>query len=191
MVDPLPPYPPAHDAWRFAPPPVSRRWLWVAVGASVVSAIAVAALVTSLVIAGGSDLPASIDEPEIIDAVDAGCSSLTAGVEGVEVDGLSVDRPSRIEAQTAVLRDVVAGWRGLDADLRASDEPFDDWLDDWDRLVAARDAYVEELRSNTNALFEVPEVDGEPIDERMDAVMTGCPVPNTLLNPDAGIARDA
>ena len=33
MVDPLPPYPPAHDAWRFPPPPVSGRWLWVAIGA--------------------------------------------------------------------------------------------------------------------------------------------------------------
>ncbi len=191
MVDPLPPYPPAHDAWRFPPPPVSGRWLWVAIGAGAAALAAIAALVASLVIAGSSDLPATIDQPEIIDAVDAGCSTLAAGVEPVSVDGLAVDRPNRIEAQTSVVRDVVATWRDLDADLRASDEPFDDWLDDWDRLVDARDAYVAELRSNPNTLFEEPEVDGDPISERMDAVMTGCPVPDTLLHPDEGIARRA
>lgn len=191
MVDPLPPYPPAQDAWRFAPPPVSRRWLWIAIGTSVASAVAVVGLIVVLIVAGGSDLPASIDEPEIIDAVDVGCNTLAAGVEPVSVDGLAVDRPARIEAQTSVVREVVASWRDLDADLRASDEPFDDWLDDWDRLIEARDAYVTELQNNPNALFEEPEVDGEPIVDRMDAVMTGCPVPETLLNPDAGIARNA
>ena len=189
MVDPLPPYPPAHDAWRYPPPPVSSRWLWVAIGASVAATIAIIALVVSLVVAGGSDLPASLDDPEVIDAVDAGCSTLAAGVEPVSVDGLAVDRPNRIEAQTAVVRDVLATWRELDADLRASDEPFDDWLDDWDRLVEARDAYVAELQSNPNALFEEPSVDGDPISERMDAVTTGCPGPDTLLRPDQGIAR--
>ncbi len=191
MVDPLPPYPPAQDAWRFPPPPVSRRWLWVAIGASTAATIAIVALATSLVVAGASDLSGSIDEPEIVTAVDAGCSTLAAGVEPVRVDGLSVDRPSRIEAQTSVVREVVATWRDLDADLRASDEPFDDWLDDWDRIVEARDAYVVELQSNPNALFDQPEVDGEPVAERMDAVMTGCPVPETLLRPDEGIARSA
>lgn len=189
MVDPLPPYPPALDAWRFPPPPVSRRWLWVAIGSGAAATVAIVALVVSLVVAGSSDLQASIDDPEIIDAIDAGCDTLAAGVEPVSVDGLSVDRPGRIEAQTSVVREVVATWRDLDADLRASDIPFDDWLDDWDRLVEARDAYVVDLQSNPNALFEEPEVDGEPIVDRMDAVMTGCPVPETLLHPDEGIAR--
>ncbi|MEG9225812.1 hypothetical protein [Aeromicrobium sp. Sec7.5] len=191
MVDPLPPYPPAHDAWRFPPPPVSGRWLWVAIGGGVAATIAIVALVVTLVVAGSSDLRVSIDEPQIVDAVDAGCSTMAAGVEPVSVDGLDVDRPNRIEAQTAVVRDVVASWREIDADLRASDEPFDDWLDDWDRLVEARDDYVAELRSNPSALFEEPEVDGEPISTRMDAVLTGCPVPDTLLRPDEGIARNA
>ena len=170
---------------------MSRRWLWVAIGASAAATVAIVALVASLVVAGTSDLQASIDDPEIVDAIDAGCDTLAAGVEPVSVDGLAVDRPGRIEAQTSVVREVVASWRGLDADLRASDEPFDDWLDDWDRLVEARDAYLAELQSNPNALFTEPEADGEPISERMDAVMTGCPVPDTLLHPDEGIARRA
>ncbi|WP_229054207.1 hypothetical protein [Aeromicrobium sp. Leaf350] len=187
MVEPLPPYPPHHDAWRYPPPPVSRHWLWVAIGGGVVALVAIIAFFTSLVVTSASDLPASVDDPEILDAIDSGCSTLDQ-VRTIDVDSLDIDRVARIEAQTTIVRDVLAGWLELDADLRASDEPFDDWLDDWQRIVDARDAYVVDLQGNPDATFDEPEVDGEPIVDRMDAVMTGCSVPITLLSPDAGIA---
>ncbi|GAA1731556.1 hypothetical protein [Aeromicrobium alkaliterrae] len=187
MVEPLPPYPPQHDAWRFPPPPVSRHWLWVAIGGGVVGTIALVAMITSLAIASTSDFPSTVDDPEILDAIDSGCATLQQ-VRSVEVDSLAIDRVARIEAQTAIVRDVLEGWLALDPDLRASDEPFDDWLGDWQLLVDARDAYVVELQRNPNATFDEPEVDGELLVDRMDAVMTGCSVPSTLVRPDEGIS---
>ncbi len=191
MVDPLPPYPPPHDAWRFPPPPVSRRWLWGAVAASLVAGVALVSLLASVVIAGTRDLPASIDDPELIDAIDLGCMTITNGIDEIDLEGVGVNRASQVTAQNTIVRGVVDSWNGLDADLRASDRPFDDWVADWQRLLDARDGYVEELAIDPNALFTEPEVDGEPLVDRMNSVVTGCTVPRELVRPDRGIERDA
>ncbi|MFT4298666.1 MAG: hypothetical protein QM597_03385 [Aeromicrobium sp.] len=191
MTDPLPPYPPREDAWRFPPPPVSPRWLWVAIGAVVTTAVTLIALVVTLVTISLRDLPASVDDFELVDAISEGCDALYDGVESVEVNSIGIDRIDRLEHQNSVLQQVLADWLALDSDLRASDEPFDEWLGDWQLLLDARTAYIEELRGNPSATFAEPKDGDTVIAERMDRVSTGCLVPDSLLHPDKGIVAPA
>ena len=186
---PLEPYPPQVDAWRFPPPPVSRRWVWAAVIGSVVALAAIVAMVVGIAVVATTDLEASLDDPEIIDAVDAGCEEIESIADLVEIDSLDVDRPSRITLQNEVLQQVVDTWTGLDADLRASDVPFDEWVADWQRLIDARVDYLADFERNPRTLFIEPRVDGKRLSERMDAVNSGCQVPESLLAPDEGIAE--
>lgn len=86
--------------------------------------------------------------------------------------------------------------RQMVADLRTAPTPADadsaevvgEWLADWDRYLAARDAHVAEWRSGVDRRFaEPPAEEGEqaPVSLRMDAFagtndMASCKVPQDL-----------
>ncbi|AWB92704.1 hypothetical protein C3E78_11100 [Aeromicrobium chenweiae] len=183
----LPPYPPARDAWEFPPPPVQKRWRWVAVSATVLGLVTAIVLVTALVELGRRDAPGVIDDDELVSIIDRECSLMTSTIESMPVTG-----PPRRQGQTivdqnrAVSRMVTAIEREA-GDRIADDRPARQWLDDWATLVDARNRYVVDGLEDESARFTVPrDPDGDPLPERMDDVFVGegsCTVPKALLSP--------
>ena len=184
---PLPPYPPREDAWRFPPPPVGRHWLWVAVAAPVVAVLIGVSAVVLLVTKGSSDLPATFDDPEVIRQLDESCETMRDDVESVVVNASTAERTEAIGVQNDAVLRMLDELRELDVD----DEPLDDWLEDWQRLVDAREVYATSLVSDPTADFQVPEDDGVNVADRIAEVAPECTVPATLRNPDRGISRSA
>ncbi|MFT4187108.1 MAG: hypothetical protein QM621_00845 [Aeromicrobium sp.] len=187
MPAPLSPYPPAQDAWRFPPPPVSPRWLWVAIVIGVVGLLVSIGFIATVVVFSSSDLPSVVDDPELIEAVSHGCDELDAALDDTSADSPDpATRAQQIEAQNDIVRSVVDDWVAFYADA-STDEPFDGWLGDWELLLQSRADYAVALQSDPTTRFSEPEADGESIIERMNGVADQCPVPELLLEPDAGI----
>ena len=57
------------------------------------------------------------------------------------------------------------------------------WLEDWQRLVAARDAYARSLAAGRPTPMTLPSIDGRGLVERLNNVGLNCRVPLVLLAP--------
>ena len=64
-----------------------------------------------------------------------------------------------------------------------ADQPAVAWLQDWRRLIAARDAYARSLAAGKPKPMELPVVDGRGLVERLNGVGLSCRVPLALLAP--------
>ena len=67
--------------------------------------------------------------------------------------------------------------------VNAADQPAVAWLQDWRRLIAARDAYARSLAAGKPKPMELPVVDGRGLVERLNGVGLNCRVPLALLAP--------
>lgn len=183
----LPAYPPERNAWEYPPPPISRRWIWAPIIAVVVAAVLGAGLIVSGVLIGGKDFPSMIQDDEILSVISRECDIMTETVESMPITGTPVDQARAVQDQDKAIANMLAEIRSVDEDVRASDPPTNDWLDDWDTLIAAREAYAEQLRGGYEADLHIPrDANGDYIYERMDAVWfddKACEVPEALLNP--------
>jgi hypothetical protein len=146
-------------------------------------------LVASLWVIGpyvfaGRDDPTAIDSRPVREAVDAGCTRLRADLDALP-PGLSP--AERAEAQNRVVESFVGAVRALGPEAIEGDTPVEDWLADWDRIVAARRDSV-----RTGTPFSMPVVDNAPLQVRMFSLIRSglehCDVPGTLLSPEPGRA---
>ena len=64
-----------------------------------------------------------------------------------------------------------------------ADQPAAQWLEDWQRLVSARDAYARSLAAGKPKPMELPTIDGRGLVERLNNVGLNCRVPLVLLAP--------
>lgn len=181
------PYPPERNVWQFPPPPVSRRWFWVAilvVAGSVIAAIGLG--VTAGVIAS-KDFPTVIENPKLLGLITQECAVMTSTVESTPVDGSPKEQAAALADQDQSVEQMVQAIRLVDPDVRAADKPTDQWLADWDRLVEAREQYAELVARGFQPQLRIPhDADGAPISERMNDVWltnSKCSVPDDLLNP--------
>lgn len=188
MSAPLPPYPPREDAWRFPPPPVGRRWLWVAIVVSVVATVVTVAAIVVVAVQGSRDFPSMLDDPEVVSRLDESCERMRDEVQAERVDAPTARRVQAIEAQNEAVQQMIDDLRDLPDEVRAGDEPLDDWLDDWQLLVDERSEYATRLASDPSADFRAPRVDDTSVADRIDQVAPECTVPETLLTPDRGIS---
>src|SRR5207237_722021 len=79
--------------------------------------------------------PTAIDSGPVRRAVLAGCTQLRADLAAVPA-GLGV--PDRAEAENRAVERLVARVRALGHDALAHDVPVEQWLGDWEQIVAAR-----------------------------------------------------
>ena len=130
----------------------------------------------------GRDDPTAIDSGPVRRAVLAGCTQLRADLAAVPA-GLGV--PDRAEAENRAVERLVARVRALGHDALAHDVPVEQWLGDWEQIVATRRQAVREGKR-----FTTPVAGGAPVNIRMfELIRSGlakCDVPPTLLAPEPG-----
>ncbi|MDX6277519.1 MAG: hypothetical protein QOJ72_1647 [Nocardioidaceae bacterium] len=181
------PYPPERNAWQFPPPPVSRRWFWVAIAVIVLSVAVGGGMAIAGVSVAAKDFPSVIEDHQLIDVITQECAVMTATVESMPVDGSPKQQAAILADQDQSVEQMVQAIRLVDPHVRAADKPTDQWLDDWDRLLDARKSYAVLVERGYRPSLRIPrDGDGDPIYRRMNDVWlttTACRVPRDLLIP--------
>jgi hypothetical protein len=177
-------YPPAHDTWRFPPPEVSRRWKWAAIAASVAGLVLAVTATAVLVVLGSDDVDGLIEDEDLTGTIAAQCLLMTSTVEQMPLTGPTTLQAETIIDQNRAVELMVATIRRENAQQIRTDQPAEQWLRDWDRLVDARERYARRLLRDPGAALRIPrDGDGRHITDRMDDVWLGervCEVPETL-----------
>ncbi|MCD9198371.1 hypothetical protein [Aeromicrobium wangtongii] len=188
MLDaPGPGYPPPRNTWQFPPPEVRTRWKWIAALATVLGLVGAAGLTTLLVVLGSQDFSGLIEDEELTDTIASQCELMTATIDSMPLSGSTPQQAATIVDQNRAVELMVLAIRRENAREVRDDEPAEQWLQDWERLVDARERYARRLLRDPEASLEVPrDADGHKITERMNDVWLGdpaCTVPRTLANP--------
>ncbi|MDQ1505171.1 MAG: hypothetical protein QOD57_2898 [Actinomycetota bacterium] len=159
-----------------------RRSHRITIVVLVLSGIVGALWVIGPIVYAGRDDPTAIDSKPVRTTVLAGCTQLRADLAAVP-DGLSV--ADRAEAENRAVDRLVGRVRALGPDALAHDDPVEQWLGDWETIVAARRQAVREGRH-----FSTPIAGGAPVNIRMfELIRSGlgkCDVPEQLLVPQPG-----
>ncbi len=179
------PYPP-RTVWHFPPPPVSRLWLVAAIVGGLLGVGVTVAAFTFMALNVDRDIPGFIDDQRVVEIAERECKLMTSTVEGLEKDGRPGGRLDVLADQNSAVTTMVDRIRLIASSVREADRPVDDWLEDWEALVAGREDYLGKQRRGVDADFRVPRTrDGDPITERMElAAEEVCPVPDVLLEPE-------
>lgn len=134
---------------------------------------------------GPKDDPTAIDSKPVRTAVSAACTQLRADLAAVPA-GLSA--ADRAEAENRAVEGLIARVRAVGPEALAHDVPTDQWLGDWEQIVAARRQAVRE-----GTRFATPVAHGTPVNIRMfELIRSGleqCDVPRQLLVPEPGAAN--
>lgn len=181
------PYPPERNVWQFPPPPVSRRWFWVAILAVVASLIAAVGLGVTGAIIASKDFPSLIQNHQLITVIGHECQIMTESIESMPVEGNQKQQVGILADQNQAVELMLEAVRMIDDGTRAADQPTDKWLLDWDRLIVAREHYADLVGRGLQPNLRIPrDADGDFIYVRMNDVWlvgSTCRVPSDLLSP--------
>lgn len=130
----------------------------------------------------GHDDPTAIDSKPVRKAVLAGCTQLRADLAAVPSSAGMADRA---ESENRAVDRFVSGVRALGPDALAHDQPVEQWLRDWETIVADRRQAVRDGKRYSTRV-----VGGAPLNIRMfELIRSGlgkCDVPPQLLDPEPG-----
>jgi len=136
------------------------------------------------IVFAGRDDPTAIDDKRVRTAVEAACPQLRADLSALPA-GMAA--PERAEAENRAVEQFLGRVRAVGPDALADDNPIEQWLADWEQIVAARRQAVRDGKR-----FSAPIVDNAPINVRMYALIRSglrdCDVPPALLAPEPGRA---
>ena len=162
------------------------RWrAWVARVAVVVAGALVAVALTKLWAFANTDDPDLIESSAIARTVGVACAAMRDSVASAAV-ATSAPRSQRVgavNAQHDAVVDMLTQVRSLGPAVLDGDQPAGEWIDDWERLVTARDSYARSLAVGKPKPLTLPVVDGSPLVERLNNVGVSCRVPLVLLLP--------
>ena len=182
-----PGYPPPRNTWEFPPPEVSRAWKWIAVLVGIGGLLAAGTLTTLLVVFATDDFAGFIEDEDLTDTISSQCVLMTLTVESLPITGSTPQQAAAITDQNRAVEIMVQAIRSAHPTKIREDDPAEQWLRDWERLVDARATYAEELLRDPGASLSVPtDADGNDITDRMDDVWLGesvCEVPDVLASP--------
>ena len=139
----LPPYPPARNAWEYPPPPISRRWIWAPIAAVTVALIAGVGLIAATVVINDKDFPSTIEDQRILSVIRRECDIMTETVKSMPIKGTAIEQAQVVTDQNTAITNMLTQIRKIGDGVRRADPPTNAWLDDWDALVVAREAYAE------------------------------------------------
>ena len=162
------------------------RWrAWAARIAVVVAGAIVAVAFLKLWAFANTDDPDVLENSAILRTVGVACASMRDSVTSAALPTSAprTQRVGAINAQNDAVVDMVTQLRALGPAAIGADQPTAQWIEDWERLVRARDAYARSLASGRPQPLSLPVVDGTPLLERLNDVGVNCRVPLVLLAP--------
>ena len=163
-----------------------EQWrVWAARIAVVVAAVVVFIALSRLWTFANTDDPDLIEQGDIARAAASACAVMrdSAAAAAVATTAPVPQRVGAINAQNDAVTELVATMNKLGAERLESDQPAAQWLEDWQRLVSARDAYARSLVAGKPKPMLLPTIDGTGLVERLNNVGLNCRVPLVLLAP--------
>ena len=165
---------------------VSAWRVWLARGAVVVAVVVVVLSLDRLWGYANTDDVTVIEQPELVTVANAACARMleATATAAVATSATISQRVGAINAQDDAVTEMVSTIRRLvPADHLSADQPADQWLEDWGRLVKERDAYARSLAAGEPKEIVMPVVDGQSLEDRLNDVGLNCRVPRVLLAP--------
>lgn len=163
-----------------------EHWrVWGARIAVVVAAVVVFVALSKLWTFANADDPDVVEQGAIARVASAACAQLreTAAASAVPATAPIPRRVGAINAQNDAVTELITRMRALGERQLEADQPAARWVEDWQRLVTARDAYARSLAAGKPAPLDLPTIDGKPLVERLNTVGLNCRVPLVLLAP--------
>jgi hypothetical protein len=134
------------------------------------------------IVFSGRDDPTAIDSKKVRPTVASACKQLRSDLSALPA-GMSP--AERAEAENRVVEQLLAKVRGLGPETLAKDAPVEQWLSDWELIVATRRQAVRDGKR-----FAPPVANGAPVNIRMYSLIRSglqkCDVPPALLVPEPG-----
>jgi hypothetical protein len=134
------------------------------------------------IVFSGRDDPTAIDSKKVRPTVASACTQLRSDLSALPAGMAAAERA---EAENRAVEQLLAKVRGLGPDTLAKDSPVDQWLADWELIVATRRHAVRDGKR-----FTPPVTNGAPVNVRMYALIRSglekCDVPAALLVPEPG-----
>ncbi|MGA8978886.1 MAG: hypothetical protein WB473_07180 [Pedococcus sp.] len=168
------------------PVPEEARWrVWAARVAVVVAGVVVAVALLKLWAFANTDNPDVVENSLITRTVAVACATMRDSVSAAArpTSAPRNQRVGAVNAQNDAVVDMLTQVRSLGPTVLDADQPTARWLEDWERLVTARDAYARSLASGKPKPLQLPAVDGQPLVDRLNDVGVSCRVPLALLTP--------
>jgi hypothetical protein len=164
------------------PEEASRGGRRVTILVLVLSGIVGALWVIGPYVFAGRDDPTALDSGPVRKTVLAACTQLRGDLTALPA---GMTTPDRAEAENRAVDRLVGRVRALGPAALAHDVPVEQWLGDWEQIVAARRQAVREGKR-----FSTPVAGGAPVNIRMfELIRSGlsqCDVPTALLQPEPG-----
>ncbi len=161
------------DQWR----------AWAARLGVVVAAVVVAVSLTKLWSYANTDNPDRIEQSDIVELAGVACARMrdSAAAAAVSPTAPLAQRVGAINAQDDAVIRLITTMKLLGEERLGADLPSARWLEDWQRLVTARDTYAKSLATGKPAPLTFPTVGGKPLVDRLNGVGVNCRVPLVLL----------
>ncbi|SDP54226.1 hypothetical protein SAMN04489867_2851 [Pedococcus dokdonensis] len=163
-----------------------EQWrVWGARVAVVVAGVVVAVALTKLWSFANADDPDVVEQGAIARTASSACATMR---EKVAASAVAATQPvgrrvGGINAQNDAVSELIATMQSLGSERLEADQPAAQWVEDWQRLVTARDAYARSLKSGKPKPMELPTIDGKTLVQRLNNVGVNCRVPLLLLAP--------
>lgn len=159
---------------------------WLARGAVVVAVAVVALSLNKLWSYANTDNVKVVEQSDLVAVANAACARMreASAEAAVGTSAAISQRVGAINAQNDAVTEMVSTIRRLvPAEQLSADQPADEWLDDWGRLVRERDAYARALAAGKPTPLVLPVVDGRGLESRLNNVGLNCRVPLVMLAP--------
>jgi hypothetical protein len=138
------------------------------------------------IVFAGRDDPTAIDHKTVRPTVAEACTQLRTDLSALPP---GTSPAERAEAENRAVEGLLTRVRALGPDTLAKDAPVEQWLADWEQIVAARRQAVREGKR-----YATPLADNAPINVRMFALIRSglrqCDVPPALLVPEPGRVQE-
>ena len=158
---------------------------WTAGVAVVVAGVLVYVALSRLWTFANTDDPALVENGSIARVAASACARMrdSASAAAVATTAPISQRVGAINAQNDAVVELVTTMNGLGRAQLEADQPAAQWLEDWQRLVSARDAYARSLAAGKPKPMALPTIGGKGLVERLNNVGLNCRVPLVLLAP--------
>lgn len=161
-----------------------EQWrVWGARIAVVVAAVVVFVALSKLWSFANADDPQVVEQGAIARLASSACAQMreSTAAAAVATTAPIPRRVGAINAQNDAVVELITTMQTLGSEQLEADQPAAQWVEDWQRLVAARDAYARSLAAGKPKPMELPTINGKTLVERLNNVGLNCRVPRILL----------